>query len=101
MGGEVRKHPTIICRCNDVTVEDVERAIEEGYTDLESLRKRLRIGMGPCQGRTCIPLLIRILARKLGKKPAEIMLPVTRPPIVPVPLELFLKSKDAAGGEEK
>lgn len=90
----MRKHPTIICRCNDVTIEDVERAINEGYTDLESLRKRLRIGMGPCQGRTCIPLLIRLLARKLGKKPTEITLPVTRPPVVPIPLELFLKSKD-------
>jgi len=100
MGGEVRKHPTIICRCNDVTIEDVERAIEEGYQDIESLRKRLRIGMGPCQGRTCIPLLVRILARKLGKKPNEIPLPTVRPPIVPIPLKLFLKSKEpGAEGE--
>mgnify|MGYP000716381684 CR=1 FL=1 len=99
MGRGVKKHPTLICRCNDVTIEDVEKAIEEGYTDIESLRKRLRIGMGPCQGRTCIPLLIRVLARKLGKKPAELLLPTVRPPIVPVPLELFLKSKDVGGGE--
>ena len=50
--------------------------------------------MGPCQGRTCIPLLVRILARKLGKKPNEIPLPTVRPPIVPIPLKLFLKSKE-------
>jgi len=99
MGGSRKEHPTLICRCNDVTVEDVEKAIEEGYTDLESLRKRLRIGMGPCQGRTCIPLLVRMLAGRLGKKPAEVTLPVVRPPIVPIPLELFLKSRDAGGGE--
>ncbi|RLG86368.1 MAG: (2Fe-2S)-binding protein, partial [Thermoprotei archaeon] len=57
MGREVKKHPIIICRCEDITLDDVEKAIENGYTDLESLKRVLRIGMGPCQGRTCIPLL--------------------------------------------
>ncbi len=99
MGREV-KHPTIVCRCNDVTVEDVERAIEEGCRDLECLRKVLRIGMGPCQGRTCIPILIRILARKLGKKPSELGLPMVRAPIIPLPANLLLKSVDAEEGDE-
>ena len=52
---------TIICRCEDITEEEVLAAIKEGYTDLEELRKKLRIGMGPCQGRVCIPLVIKIL----------------------------------------
>jgi len=101
MGREVvekKRHPTIICRCNDVTVEDVERAIEEGCRDLECLRKVLRIGMGPCQGRTCMPILMRILARKLGKRIDELPLPVVRAPIVPIPVRLFLKSFE--GDEE-
>ena len=96
MGGEERKmrHPTFICRCEEVTLEEVERAIEEGLTDLEELRKRLRIGMGPCQGRTCIPLLVRILARKLGKSPDELLKHHrVRVPIVPLPLKLFLGVK--------
>ncbi len=93
MGREVKdRHPAIVCRCNDVTVEDVERAIEAGCRDLECLRKVLRIGMGPCQGRTCIPILIRILARKLGKKPSELGIPTVRAPIIPVPINLFLKA---------
>ena len=41
---------TIICRCEDVTEEDVLQAIDEGFEDIEELRKRLRLGMGPCQG---------------------------------------------------
>lgn len=62
----------IICRCNDVTLEEIERLIDEGVTELEELRRLLRLGMGPCQGRTCIPLVISILARKTGKKIEEI-----------------------------
>jgi len=96
MGREKRKHPIIICRCENVTLEDIEKAIEEGYTDIESLKRKLRIGMGPCQGRTCIPLVIRILARKLRKKPEELLIPSSRPPIVPLPIKLFL----GEGGEE-
>ncbi len=102
MGGEVvdekRKHPVIICRCNDITLEDVERAIEQGCRDLECLRKTLRIGMGPCQGRTCIPLLMRILARRLGKRVDELPLPVVRAPIIPVPIDLFLRSVEEGDG---
>ena len=97
--GHKKNHPAIICRCGDVTVEDVERLIEQGYTDLESLRKALRIGMGPCQGRTCIPLLMRILARKLGKRIDELPLPVFRAPIIPIPIDLFLKSVEEEGEE--
>ncbi len=98
MGGEVSKvkgHPTIVCRCRDVTLDDVIKAIDEGCRDLECLKRRLGIGMGPCQGRTCIPIVIGILARKLGKRPDELELPTIRAPIIPVPIEFFLKSIDA------
>lgn len=77
---------TIICRCEDLTEEEILEAIDEGYTDLEELRRKLRIGMGPCQGRVCIPLVIKTLTRKTGKKPSEIPLPKSRSPIIPVSL---------------
>ena len=96
MGGEeVKKHPVIICRCRDITLEDVEQALEEGITDLETLKRRLGLGMGPCQGRTCIPLVLGIMARRLKKKPEELMIPTIRAPIVPLPVSLLLKSVDA------
>ena len=31
------KKKAIVCRCEDLTLEDVEKAIDEGYTDLEEL----------------------------------------------------------------
>ncbi|EMR73592.1 NAD(P)H-nitrite reductase [Thermoplasmatales archaeon SCGC AB-539-N05] len=77
------KKISIICRCEDVDEEEAIKAIDEGCTDLEELRKKLRIGMGPCQGRICIPLVIKILEKKTGEK---ISLPTSRPPIVPVSL---------------
>ena len=97
----VRKlHPVIVCRCNDVTLEDIEKLIDEGCRDLECLRKVLRIGMGPCQGRNCIPILMRILARKLGKRVDELPLPTVRAPLTPITINILLKSVDVEGDEK-
>lgn len=76
----------IVCRCEDISEEDVLQAIDNGYTDLEELRKKLRIGMGPCQGRVCIQLVARILEKKTGEKVDVKCLPTSRPPIIPVNL---------------
>lgn len=85
---------SIVCRCEDISKEDVIRAIEEGYTDIEELRKKLRIGMGPCQGRVCIQVVARILEKKTGKKISKIPLPTVRPPLVPVSLGTVACEKD-------
>lgn len=79
-----------VCMCEKVTLEDVEAAIREGYTDLESLKRKLRIGMGPCQGRFCIPIVLAYLSRRLGVPPEKLAYPVVRPPLEPVPAKLFL-----------
>ena len=87
-------HKSVVCRCEDITEEDVLRAIDEGYTDLEELRKKLRIGMGPCQGRVCIQLVTKILEKKTGKKVGKTSLPKNRPPLVPVPLGTLASDAD-------
>ena len=90
-----REDMKIICRCEDVAEDEIIEAIREGYTDFEELRRRLRIGMGPCQGRTCFPLVRRILISKAGKNTREINLPTSRPPVIPVSLGVFAsKDKD-------
>ncbi len=80
----------IICRCNDVTQKDIEDLIDQGITDIEEIKRLTRIGMGPCQGRTCIPLVAGIIARKTGKKIEEIKIPITRIPVRPVPLRVLV-----------
>jgi len=84
----------IVCRCNDVTAEEVEALIDSGITDIEEVKRLLRIGMGPCQGRTCIPIVISILARKTGRKPEEIPLPKAKVPIRPVRVEVLVGGGD-------
>ena len=84
---------SIICRCEDLTEGDVIKAIKQGYTDLEELRKYLRIGMGPCQGRVCINIVKKILEKETGKKIKEVSYPTNRPPLIPVSLGALSKSK--------
>ncbi|MBU7016695.1 MAG: (2Fe-2S)-binding protein [Theionarchaea archaeon] len=84
----------IVCRCEDITKKEILEAIDEGYQTLEEIKRVLRCGMGPCQGRTCTPLIAGLLARKTGKSVAEIEIPTTRPPLQPLPLVIF------AGDEE-
>lgn len=88
------KKKAIVCRCEDITEDEVINAIDAGYTDIEELRKVLRIGMGPCQGRVCIQLVMKILEKKTGKKISKLPLPRSRPPIVPVSLGTLASDKN-------
>ncbi|MEM0380779.1 MAG: (2Fe-2S)-binding protein [Desulfurococcaceae archaeon] len=81
----------IICKCENVTLKELIEAIDNGLTDLETLKRFLRIGMGPCQGLYCIPLIARELMIRTGKSFDEIFLPVNRPPINPVQFKYFIK----------
>jgi len=84
MGGE--KRTVIICRCNDVTLEELKKAIEMGIDDFELLRRYLRLGFGPCQGRSCIMIAARYFARATGKSISDVLANFhVRPPILPVP----------------
>lgn len=92
---------TIICRCEDVTQEEIRKLIAEGYTTAEEIKKISRCGMGPCQGRTCRSLLIGELARATGREVGEIKVTTFRPPVRPVKLGVFLAEGGADGTDEK
>jgi len=77
---------TIICRCEDVTREEIQKLIAEGAHTLDEIKRLKRCGMGPCQGRTCQPLIARELAAATGQKLEEIKPPTFRPPVVPLKL---------------
>lgn len=81
--------PVIICRCNDVTEEEIVKLLEEGVDDIELIKRLTRIGMGPCQGRTCIPLVQSLIARKTGRPVEEVEPPTYRHPVKPVRMGVF------------
>ncbi len=89
---------TVVCRCEDITEEDIVEAIDEGYDELEKLKRHLRIGMGPCQGNSCLLLVRRILRRETGKSIDKMDEPTARPPSQPVPFSLLASPED--GGEK-
>ena len=74
----------IICRCEDVTYGEIVDVIDAGLTTTEEIKRVLRCGMGPCQGRTCSRLIARIIAEKTGAKVADVPYPAVRPPTRPV-----------------
>jgi bacterioferritin-associated ferredoxin len=77
---------TILCLCRDVTDEDVRRAVAEGYDDIETLKRFTGACTGPCQGKTCLDSIRRLVADLTGRGIVEVPAPPRRPPVTPVRL---------------
>ncbi|MGI6226106.1 MAG: L-2-hydroxyglutarate oxidase LhgO [Spirochaetes bacterium ADurb.Bin315] len=62
------RYANIVCRCETVTEGEIVRAIYSPIpaTSVDAIKRRLRAGMGRCQGGFCGPRVIEILARELG-----------------------------------
>ena len=76
----------LVCRCEDVTIDEIDHAIELGLGTVEEIKRYTGLGTGPCQGKECIVALARLLVAKgvLVEKDAQ---PFTaRPPAEPVTL---------------
>ncbi|MGI6643209.1 MAG: (2Fe-2S)-binding protein [Bacillota bacterium] len=76
----MKEEDIIVCRCEDVTLGDIRKAIREGATTMDEIRRITRAGMGPCQGRTCRLLIAGELARALGKPVSQVSPSTFRPP---------------------
>jgi len=76
----------VICRCEDVTLDEIRDLIARGYTTVEEIKRITRCGMGPCQGRTCRQLVLAEIARATGKDIASVAPGRFRPPTKPVRL---------------
>lgn len=64
----------VICRCETVTEAEILEAIHRplGARSVDAIKRRVRAGMGRCQGGFCGPKVIEILARELGCDPTDI-----------------------------
>ena len=67
----IRENPaygTVICRCETVTEGEIVDAIRRvpGSRSVDGVKRRVRAGMGRCQGGFCSPRVMEILARELG-----------------------------------
>ena len=75
-----------VCFCEDVTAKDVAQAVDEGFRDVQTLKRYTTVTMGPCQGKMCLPAFAALAAARTGQSPGEMGLTTSRPPVRPVTL---------------
>lgn len=58
----------IVCRCETITEGEILDAIRRpiGARDLDMVKRRVRAGMGRCQGGFCSPRVAELLSKELG-----------------------------------
>ena len=66
------RYGNIICRCETVTEAEIVEAIRRGAHSVDAIKRRLRAGMGRCQGGFCGPRVVEILSRELGIQPEQV-----------------------------
>jgi sarcosine oxidase subunit beta len=82
---------TIVCRCEDVTLTDIERAVRTGFDSLEEVKRYTGFGTGPCQGKECLREVALAIARATGRAPADVAPFTSRPPLAPTELRLLAR----------
>ncbi len=86
----------MICRCEEVTGEEIRQAVRDGADTIAGVKRRTRAGMGLCQGHTCSKLVARIIAEETGKPLAEILPATIRPPVRPIPIKILSSNQDGS-----
>ena len=67
----IKKNPAygaIVCRCEGVTEGEILEAIRRplGARSLDAVKRRVRAGMGRCQGGFCSPKVMELISRECG-----------------------------------
>lgn len=94
----------IICHCEDVEVHEIHSALQQGYGDLETLKRYTGIGTGKCQGKCCFIQTLRILAdlsttrgkdrsQPVTGNPDDIRIPTLRPPVLPLRIDDIIEER--------
>ncbi len=58
----------IICRCEGVSLGEIKQALHNplGVHTVDGVKRRVRAGMGRCQGGFCMPLIVDIISKEFG-----------------------------------
>jgi sarcosine oxidase, subunit alpha len=87
----------VVCRCERVTKQMIVDFVRgTGSRDMNAVKAALRSGMGPCGGKTCAELTLRIF-RELGVDTKAVTAPVHRPFTQEVPMKAFLVECEGSG----
>jgi NADPH-dependent 2,4-dienoyl-CoA reductase/sulfur reductase-like enzyme len=78
---------TVVCRCEELTLGEIEAGIAAGGVNFRTLKVMTRLGMGPCQGRMCWPATACLIAARTERRVEEAGPLSIRPPVKAVRLE--------------
>lgn len=98
---ELATATTLVCRCEEVPLSDVQAALQQGAKNLQAVKLLTRLGMGPCQGRNCAPSVGMFLSQATGCTAEAVGRINPRPPVKPVTvgaLARMAESKKTVGG---
>jgi bacterioferritin-associated ferredoxin len=86
-GKMVDTEATLICRCEEVLLEEIVAAFAAGAQTVDDVKRRTRAGMGVCQGIFCVPMVAAIAAQATGLPMERVAGMTIRPPVRPLSLE--------------
>ena len=77
-GEYVKRNPAygeIVCRCEEVSKGEIIDALESPLKvcTVDGIKRRVRPGMGRCQGGFCSPLVVKIIAEHEGIAPEDVL----------------------------
>jgi len=84
----------IICRCEEISKEEIINAIRNGADTVTLVKKYTRAGMGLCKGKTCSIVIQRLIAEYSGKRPDQIPFDIEREPFRPVKISVMGNYED-------
>ncbi|HET6221628.1 MAG TPA: FAD-dependent oxidoreductase, partial [Dongiaceae bacterium] len=81
---ELASPETVICRCEELTLAEIESGFDPGTQSIGAAKRATRAGMGRCQGRYCGPVLAALAAARQALPLDEAAHWAPRPPVKPI-----------------
>jgi bacterioferritin-associated ferredoxin len=75
----------ILCHCWDVTTKEIIDVIDNGFYDIEWIKRHTGLSTGSCQGKWCLMEALSWLREQYPDHDWN-HLPTARPPLFPVPV---------------
>jgi bacterioferritin-associated ferredoxin len=72
---------TILCRCEDVTIDEIEEVVALGAATFDDVKRMTRCGMGPCQAKLCMNVGNNVISKLVGQPVSELPKPRVRIPL--------------------
>lgn len=88
---ELPRKDTVICRCENVTLDQIDRSAKQEIKDIITLKMTTRISMGDCQGKVCSSYCYDYLKQKTGKQ--DVGLLRSRFPLSLIPFDAMLAGR--------